>query len=42
MTGLEKSFATDEISIGNFILTGGELPALMIIDAIVRLIPGSS
>ncbi len=34
------SFATDEISIGNFILTGGELPALMIIDAVVRLIPG--
>jgi len=37
---VRQSFATDEISIGNFILTGGELPALMIIDAIVRLIPG--
>lgn len=33
-------FATDEISIGNFILTGGELPALLIIDAVIRLIPG--
>lgn len=33
-------FATDEISIGNFVLTGGELPALMITDAVVRLIPG--
>ena len=37
---VRMSFATDEISIGNFILTGGELPALMIIDAVVRLIPG--
>jgi tRNA (guanine37-N1)-methyltransferase len=35
-------FATDEISIGNFVLTGGELPALIIIDAVVRLITGSS
>jgi tRNA (guanine37-N1)-methyltransferase len=33
-------FATDEISIGNYVLTGGELPALIITDAIVRLIPG--
>ena len=37
---VRERFATDEISIGNFILTGGELPALMIIDAVVRLIPG--
>lgn len=37
---VRKYFATDEISIGNFVLTGGELPALMIIDAVVRLIPG--
>ena len=35
-----EKFATDEISIGKFILTGGELPALMIIDAVVRVIPG--
>lgn len=30
----------EEISIGDFILTGGELPAMMIIDAVTRLIPG--
>lgn len=37
---VRQYFATDEISIGNFVLTGGELPALIIIDAVVRLIPG--
>lgn len=37
---VREHFATDEISIGNFVLTGGELPALMIVDAVVRLIPG--
>jgi tRNA (guanine37-N1)-methyltransferase len=37
---VREHFATDEISIGNFVLTGGELPALVIIDAVVRLIPG--
>ena len=31
---------TDEISVGDYVLTGGELPALMIIDAVSRLIPG--
>ena len=31
---------TDEISIGDYILTGGELPACIIADSIVRLIPG--
>ncbi len=30
----------DEISIGDYVLTGGELPALVVIDAVVRLIPG--
>jgi tRNA (guanine37-N1)-methyltransferase len=30
----------DEISIGDYVLTGGELPALVIIDAVVRLLPG--
>ncbi|MBD3288817.1 tRNA (guanosine(37)-N1)-methyltransferase TrmD [candidate division KSB1 bacterium] len=30
----------DEISIGDYVLTGGELPALVIIDSVVRLIPG--
>jgi tRNA (guanine37-N1)-methyltransferase len=37
---VRERFATDEISIGNYVLTGGELPALLIIDAIIRLIPG--
>jgi tRNA (guanine37-N1)-methyltransferase len=37
---VRQKFATDEISIGNFVLTGGELPALIFIDSIVRLIPG--
>ena len=37
---VREIFATDEISIGNFVLTGGELLALLIADSIVRLIPG--
>jgi tRNA (guanine37-N1)-methyltransferase len=37
---VREKFATDEISVGNFVLTGGELPALLIIDAVIRLIPG--
>ncbi len=32
--------ATDELSIGDYILTGGELPAMVIVDAVVRLVPG--
>ena len=32
--------ATDELSIGDYILTGGELPALVIVDAVARLVPG--
>ena len=31
---------SDEISIGDYVLTGGELPALILIDAVSRLIPG--
>lgn len=31
---------TDEISIGDYVLTGGELPALVMIDSIARLVPG--
>lgn len=37
---VREMFCTDEISIGNFVLSGGELPALIIVDAVVRLIPG--
>jgi tRNA (guanine37-N1)-methyltransferase len=32
--------AAEEISIGNYVLTGGELPAMVIVDAVTRLIPG--
>lgn len=35
-----KNFIDDEISVGDYVLTGGELPALTIIDSIVRLLPG--
>ncbi|MCX6188948.1 MAG: tRNA (guanosine(37)-N1)-methyltransferase TrmD [Bacteroidetes bacterium] len=34
-------FITKEISIGDFVLSGGELPAALLVDAIVRLIPGA-
>jgi tRNA (guanine37-N1)-methyltransferase len=37
---IREHLATDEISIGDYVLTGGELPALIIIDAVSRLIPG--
>lgn len=37
---VREKFATDEISLGNFVLTGGELPSMVIIDALVRVIPG--
>jgi tRNA (guanine37-N1)-methyltransferase len=33
--------ATDETSIGDFVLSGGELPAMLIVDAVTRLLPGS-
>lgn len=35
-----EMIVTDNISIGDYILTGGELPAMVMIDAIARLIPG--
>ena len=35
------AFADEEISIGDYVLTGGELPAAIMCDAIVRLIPGA-
>ena len=34
------ALATDELSIGDYVLTGGELPALVVVDAVVRLHPG--
>ena len=38
---VHDTMVTDEVSIGDYVLTGGELPALVMTDAIVRLIPGS-
>jgi len=38
---IREHLITKEISIGDFVLTGGELPAAMMTDAIVRLIPGA-
>jgi len=35
-----KYIADEEISIGDYVLTGGEIPAMVIIDAVARLIPG--
>jgi tRNA (guanine37-N1)-methyltransferase len=37
---VRKFLVTDEISIGDYVLTGGELPALVFIDAVTRLLPG--
>lgn len=37
---IREHLVTDEISIGDYVLTGGELPAMLIIDAVARLIPG--
>jgi len=37
---IRETFVTKEISIGDYVLTGGELPALVLIDSVVRLIPG--
>ena len=33
-------FVTKEISVGDYVLSGGELPAAIVVDAVVRLIPG--
>jgi tRNA (guanine37-N1)-methyltransferase len=38
---IRQHLATDEISVGDYVLTGGELPALILIDAVSRLIPGA-
>lgn len=37
---IRTHLVTDQISLGDFVLTGGELPALAVIDAVSRLIPG--
>ncbi len=35
-----EEIVTDPVSIGDFVLTGGELPAMMIVDAVSRMVPG--
>jgi len=35
-----KYLADEEISVGDYVLTGGEIPAMIIVDAVTRLIPG--
>jgi tRNA (guanine37-N1)-methyltransferase len=37
---VREHLCTDEISIGNYVLTGGELPAMVIVDAVARLVAG--
>ncbi|CAG1013271.1 tRNA (guanine-N(1)-)-methyltransferase [Anaerolineales bacterium] len=37
---VRTQLATDEISIGDYVLTGGEIPAMVVVDAVTRLIPG--
>jgi tRNA (guanine37-N1)-methyltransferase len=37
---IREYLVTDELSIGDYVLTGGELPAMVVIDSVVRLLPG--
>ncbi len=37
---VRRHLVDDELSIGDYVLTGGEIPALVVIDAVVRLLPG--
>jgi len=37
---VREHLVTDEISIGDYVLTGGEIPALVVLDSVARLIPG--
>jgi tRNA (guanine37-N1)-methyltransferase len=37
---VREHLCTDEISIGDYVLTGGELPAMVVMDAVARLVPG--
>jgi tRNA (guanine37-N1)-methyltransferase len=38
---IRAQLVTDEVSIGDYVLTGGELPALILIDAVARMLPGA-
>jgi tRNA (guanine37-N1)-methyltransferase len=37
---VRQHLVTDEISVGDYVLTGGEIPAMIIVDAVARLLPG--
>lgn len=37
---VREALATEELSIGDYVLSGGEIPALAVIDAVARLVPG--
>jgi len=37
---VRENLATEELSLGDYVLTGGELPALVIVDTVARLLPG--
>ena len=37
---IREHLVTDEVSIGDYVLTGGEVPALVVLDAVTRLLPG--
>jgi tRNA (guanine37-N1)-methyltransferase len=37
---IREHLVTDEVSIGDYVLTGGELPAMVVVDAVARLLPG--
>ena len=37
---VREELVTDEISIGDYVLTGGDVPAMVMIDAVARLVPG--
>lgn len=37
---VREHLVTDELSIGDYVLTGGELPAMIVVDAVARLLPG--
>jgi tRNA (guanine37-N1)-methyltransferase len=38
---VRQALATEEMSIGDYVLSGGELPALVMVDAVTRLLPGA-
>ncbi|UHA73960.1 tRNA (guanosine(37)-N1)-methyltransferase TrmD [Paenibacillus sp. 481] len=37
---IREYLVTDELSVGDYVLTGGELPAMVVVDSVVRLLPG--